>query len=418
MEHNLIIRQDHRSFLVYNGAMNQQHWINTILERGTENVIPNKDALTQVLSGNKKLNIYLGIDPTATHIHLGHAVPLRKLQAFAELGHNVYFLIGDFTALVGDTSDKNTERPVLTPEEIEKNFQTYKEQASKIVDFSKIKVVHNSDWLSKLNFGDVLSLTRHFSLNDFMSRELIRNRLTEGKRVGLAEVLYPIMQGYDSFHLDTDVQLGGTDQTFNMQAGRSLIKELKNKESFVLTNGFLVGTDGRKMSKSWGNAIWLDDEPNDIFGKVMSLKDDLIREYFTLATSLPLNEIEEIMSKFSDQPMALKKELARSIITELCGENEAREAAEHFAKTVQNKEAPEDVATVPVSEKSLAIAELFQILVNEGLIPSKTEGWRLHTQKALYLEGQPIETTTLELQEGENTLRIGKRKYLKIIVGA
>jgi tyrosyl-tRNA synthetase len=394
--------------------MNQQHWIDIILERGTENVIPSKAALTELLSGDKKLNIYLGIDPTATHIHLGHAVPLRKLQAFAELGHNVYFLIGDFTALVGDTSDKNTERPILTKEEIEQNFQTYKEQASKILDFSKVNVVHNSDWLSELKFGDVLSLTRHFSLNDFMSRELIRNRMNEGKRVGLAEVLYPIMQGYDSFHLDTDVQLGGTDQTFNMQAGRSLIKEMKKKESFVLTNGFLVGTDGRKMSKSWGNAIWLDDEPSDIFGKIMSIQDDLIREYFTLATSLPLSEIDEIMTKFASEPMQLKKELARNIITELCSAEDARSAEEHFAKTVQNKEAPEDVSTVPITNKTMAVAELFQILVNEGLIPSKTEGWRLHTQKALYLDGQPIEETSFTLQPGENTIRIGKRKYLKL----
>lgn len=393
--------------------MNQQHWITTILERGTENVIPQADALAKLLVGEKKLNVYLGIDPTATHIHLGHAVPLRKLQAFAELGHNVYFLIGDFTALVGDTSDKNTERPILTSEDIEKNFQTYKAQASKILDFSKIKVVHNSEWLSKFGFKDVLQLMQNFSLNDFISRELIKKRLNDGLRVGLPEVLYPIMQGYDSLHLDTDVQLGGTDQTFNMQAGRHLVKAKKGKESYVLTNGFLTGTDGRKMSKSWNNAIWLDDSAEEIFGKVMSIKDDLIREYFTLGTSVELSQIDKLLSEHSQSPMALKKMLAETIITELHNAEAAKEASTHFEKTVQNKEAPEDVAEITVSEKTMQITELFQILLNEKLISSKSEGWRLHAQKALYLEGKPIEDASFELK-AENTIRIGKRKYLKI----
>jgi tyrosyl-tRNA synthetase len=197
----------------------------------------------------------LGIDPTSTKLHLGRTVALRKLNEFAKLGHNVTFLIGDFTALVGDTSDKDSERPILTPEEIEENFKTYKKQAEKILDFSKIKVRKNSEWLSKLTYADVFKLKQQFSLNDFISRELIKKRLGEGKKIRLDETEYPIMQGYDSHFMDTDLQIGGTDQTFNMQAGRTLQKRLRNKESYILATEFLMGTDGRKMSKRWGNVI-------------------------------------------------------------------------------------------------------------------------------------------------------------------
>src|SRR3989338_8819835 len=258
--------------------------IDELLSRGVENIIPNKEKLRALLASGKKLNIYLGIDPTATQIHIGHAVPLRKLNAFAKLGHNVTFLIGDFTALIGDTSDKDTERPVLTIEQIEANFQTYKKQAEKILDFSNVTVRFNSEWLKDLKFAEIVKLCQHFSAGDFLGRELIKKRLSEGKKVGLHELLYPVMQGYDSYFMDTDIQLGGTDQTFNMQAGRTLQKDLRGKESFILSNEFLTGTDGRKMSKTWGNAIWLDDSPNDMFGKVMSIKDELIIEYFTLGT--------------------------------------------------------------------------------------------------------------------------------------
>jgi tyrosyl-tRNA synthetase len=205
------------------------HTIDDLLTTGVANIIPNSGALKKVLESGKKLNIYLGIDPTATTIHLGHAVPLRKLQAFAELGHHVTFLIGDFTTLIGDTSDKDTERPVLTSEQIQANFETYKSQAEKFLDFSKITVRHNSEWLKKLTFEDIIKLAQHFSAGEFTSRELIKKRLTDGKHVGLHEFLYPVMQGYDSYTLDTDIQLGGTDQTFNMQAGRILQKDLRGE---------------------------------------------------------------------------------------------------------------------------------------------------------------------------------------------
>jgi tyrosyl-tRNA synthetase len=315
--------------------------IDDILTRGVVNILPGKDLLKKELESGKKLNIYFGIDPTATRIHLGHAVGLRKLQALSDLGHHMTFLIGDFTALIGDTSDKDSERPILTPEEIESNWQMYKKQAEKVLDFSNITVRHNSEWLSKLTFSDIISLAQNFSVGDFVGRELIRKRLQDGKHVRLDETLYPVMQGYDSYFMDTDLQLGGADQTFNMQAGRVLQKNLRHKESFVLVTDYLLGTDGRKMSKSWGNAIWLEDEPNEMYGKVMSLKDDLIEQYFLLATELPTDEIEKYKEALNagENPKNIKQKLAFQIVTELYGENDAQKAEEFFEKTFQKGEA-------------------------------------------------------------------------------
>ncbi len=275
-------------------------------------------------------------------------------------------------------------------------------------------MVHNNNWLSRLNFSNLLSLTKYFSVNDFTSRELIRKRLKSGKRVGLPEMLYPIMQGYDSYHLNTDVQLGGTDQTFNMQAGRSLIKTLREKESFVLANGFLLGTDGRKMSKSWGNAIWLDDFPKDMYGKIMSVKDSLIEDYFILATSMPIGEIKKTIEE-TENPLALKKILANQILTELYDKESAQKAATHFKKTIQKKMAPQDVKTVNISAESLSISELIDLLVKAGIIKSKSQGRRLHKQNALYLEKESLIEEKIELKK-ENIFRIGKRRYFKVIV--
>ena len=385
-----------------------------LLSRGVANIIPNTQSLDQALSG-KKLNIYLGIDPTATKIHLGHAVVLRKLNEFAQLGHNVTFLIGDFTALIGDTSDKDTERPVLTPDEIKENFATYKEQAEKVLDFSKIKVVHNSEWLSKLTFEEIIKLTQHFSFGDFAGRELIKKRLSEGKKVGLHEALYPVMQGYDSYFLDTDIQIGGADQTFNMQAGRTLQKALRNKESFVLSTEYLTGTDGRKMSKSWGNAIWLNDEPSQMYGKVMSIKDDLIIEYFTLATNIPLEEIEKLKQKLEggENPIEIKKKLAFQIVSELYNKEEAEKAQSSFQSTVQNKEIPEDIPTAHLdAEKHLPISDL---LVELGLSTSKSEAKRLVEQGGVFVNEELISTPNQEIIPVDNMIiKAGKRNFVRI----
>jgi tyrosyl-tRNA synthetase len=389
--------------------------IEELLTRGVANIISSKNDLHKRLESDKKLNIYFGIDPTSTKIHLGHAVSLRKLQAFASLGHHVTFLIGDFTSLIGDTSDKDTERPVLTSEQIQENFQTYKKQAEKIVDFGKVKVVHNSDWLKKLSFEDIVKLTQHFSVGDFVGRELIRKRLSENKRVGLHEFLYPVMQGYDSYFLDTDLQIGGTDQTFNMQAGRTLQKDLRQKDSFVMTNVILEGTDGRKMSKSWGNAIWLDDSPEDMFAKVMAINDDLIIQYFTLATNMPVNDVTAIKKDLErgNHPMQIKKQLARHIVTELHTKNDADNAANKFEKRVQQKEQPDDMQTLYFLDTQTII----DVLIEAHFATSKSEARRLLEQGGVEVNGEKVTDPAALIvnlsKESKAIIQVGKRRFIK-----
>jgi tyrosyl-tRNA synthetase len=386
--------------------------IDELLTRGVANIIPDKEELKKLLESGKKLNIYLGIDPTATHIHLGHAVPLRKLQQFANLGHNVTFLIGDFTALIGDTSDKDSERPVLTKQQIEENFQTYKKQAEKILDFSKVNIRYNSEWLSPLKFDEIIKLCQHFSFGDFAGRELIAKRLKDKKPVGLHEALYPVMQGYDSYFMDTDVQVGGTDQTFNMQAGRALQKDLRGKQSFVLTNPFLEGLDGRKMSKTWGNAIWLDDTPNDMFRKAMAINDDLIVNYFTLATSLSTEDISKFESelKKGQNPINVKKKLAYQIVKELYDESAADEAQKEFEKTVQNKELPTIVPSfTPNSGASIAGT------ISQWGNFSGSEVKRLANQGGIEINGETIDNNQLDQIATPGTIiKVGKKTPFEV----
>lgn len=373
--------------------------IEELLTRGVTNIIPGKKELEAVLHSGKKLNVFLGIDPTATRIHLGHAVPLRKLQEFIELDHNVTFLIGDFTTKVGDSSDKESERPILTDTEIEQNWQTYKEQASKILDFSKARVVHNSDWLSKLNFSDVIKLCQQFTLNDYISREIMKKKLEKGVSIRLDEVLYPIMQGYDSYFMDTDVQLGGADQTFNMQAGRVLQKKIRNKESFVVVNPYLIGTDGRKMSKSWGNAIWLSDEPNEMYGKAMSIKDELIDEYFVLGTKVATPDLSN--------PLEAKKKLAFQIVSELHSVDAAKKAQEYFESTFQQKQTPQDIESKKVESRNIV-----DVLVETKLASSKSEAKRLIEQKGVRVNDQ-CSMINDQVKDGD-VVNVGARKFVKV----
>lgn len=385
-----------------------------LLTRGVASIVPGKKELAKALQ-EKKLNIYLGIDPTASRIHLGHAVSLRKLQEFVNLGHQVTFLIGDFTSLVGDTSDKESERPILTSEEINANFQTYKQQAEKLLDFNKVIVRQNSEWLAKLTFADIIKLTQNFSLNDFISRELIRKRLDEGKRIRLDEVMYPLMQGFDSYSMNTDLQIGGADQIFNMQTGRALQKNLRDKESYVLTTEFLLGTDGRKMSKSWGNAIWLDENADEMYGKVMSLHDDLIVSYFTLGTNIRMERVQDIEKKLKsgENPMKIKKELAFEIVKELHSEKDAEKAQEQFEQVFQKKD-------ISIAVQALVLsANLTQPILNvvmQTKVPeSKSDARRLIEQGAVEYDNKkctdPTERITFE--KGK-ILKIGKRHFFEV----
>jgi tyrosyl-tRNA synthetase len=385
--------------------------IDELLTRGVANIIPGKDELKKLLESGKKLNVYLGIDPTATHIHLGHAVPLRKLQQFADLGHNVTFLIGDFTALIGDTSDKDSERPVLTKEQIETNFQTYKKQAEKILDFSKVNIRYNSEWLRQLSLEDALKLSHNFSFGDFAGRELVAKRLKDKKHVGLHEAFYPMLQAYDSYFMDTDVQVGGTDQTFNMQAGRLLQKNLRDKESFVLANPFLEGTDGRKMSKTWGNAIWLDDNPNDMYAKAMAINDNLIVQYLTLATNFSLDEISKFENelKKGENPINIKKKLAHQIVKELHDEKSAAEAQQAFEQRVQNKEVPSEISMLPITGGMTAS----EVLIQGNFVESNSEAKRLIEQGGVTLNDKKITDPNSKAETG--VLKVGKNRFAKIV---
>ncbi len=389
------------------------HDIEELVTRGVANIIPQKVALEKLLESGKKLNIYMGIDPTATKIHLGHTVGLRKLGEFAKSGHNVTFLIGDFTALIGDTSDKDSERPSLSKEEIEENFRTYRKQAEKILDFSKVQVKFNSEWLKKLSFEDIVKLTQHFSAGDFTSRELVKKRLSEGKKVGLHEFMYPVMQGYDSYFMDTDIQVGGTDQTFNMQAGRTLQKDLRNKESFVLTTPILEGPDGRKMSKSYGNAIWLEDTPDDIYAKVMAIEDRLIITYFLLVTYVPAGKIEEYEERLKNEnPINIKKILAFEIVKELYSEKDANEAQGKFERTVQNKETPQESELFTFDISELPIIEL---LTKTKMANSNSHAKRLIEQGGVSINDKLIENSADFIKLDKVLfLKVGKRRVVKI----
>lgn len=380
--------------------------IEDVLTRGVTNIIPGKKELEKVLRSGKKLNIYLGIDPTATRIHIGNAVPIRKLQQFVELGHNVTFLIGDFTALIGDSSDKESERPRLTYEEIQENFKTYKAQASKILDFEKVRVKFNGEWLKKLNFVDVVKLCQHFSVGDFVSRELIRKRFDSGTKVGLHEFLYPVMQGYDSYFMDTDIQVGGADQTFNMQAGRALQKDFRNKETFVLVTGYLEGTDGRKMSKSWGNAIWISDTPDDMFGKVMSLHDDLIVQYFRNATKTSEDKIKEVEKrlKLGENPLNLKKELGLALVTEFHTKEAAGKARKSFEQTFQEKK---PTFNINVSLENTLAKTIVPFTPRNSMSSAK----ELIRQRAVDVNGKTISDPNFELTVGDE-IKVGDRIFL------
>lgn len=388
-----------------------------LLIRGIVNIIPSKTELEKLYKSEKKLNVYFGIDPTATNIHLGHAAILRKLQAFATLGHNVTFLIGDFTALIGDSSDKDSERPKLTKEQIENNFETYKKQAEKILDFGKVSVKHNSGWLSKLSYEEILKLKQIFSLNDFISRELIKKRLDDGKRIGLDETEYPIMQGYDSYFMDTDLQIGGVDQIFNMQAGRTLQKNLRNKESYILTVDYLMGTDGRKMSKTWNNAIWLTDEPVEMFRKVMAINDDQILNYFILATNLSTDQIPT-KDQISREPLTIKIKLAQQIVSELHSEDAGKNAALRFEKEVQGKDRT-SVHRVILSWTPASGASISNVLSKDlHIFNSDSEAKRVIEQGGTVVAGNVVKDPNIEFSKlttgNATTVDVGRKRFYTV----
>ncbi|MBN1258797.1 tyrosine--tRNA ligase [Candidatus Peregrinibacteria bacterium] len=384
-----------------------------LLTRGVEAVVP-ADLMQAKLKNKKKLRVYLGIDPTSTKIHLGNAVPLRKLRDFQNAGHEVIFLVGSFTALIGDTSDKDAMRKPLTPEEIEKNFHTYKEQASKILDFKKAKILYNGDWLGKLSFQNVVELAQHFTVQQMIQREMYQKRLKEDKPIGLHEFLYCLMQGYDSVHMEVDVEVGGNDQLFNMLAGRTLLKEYKDKEKVVVTTPLLEGTDGRKMSKTYGNTVNIEDEPKEMFGKLMSMADSLIIKYFTLCTDVPLKEIDEIDAalKKDMNPRDAKMRLAKEIVALYHGEEAGLEAEKQFTQVFSKHELPDDMPKFKLNGDR-NIVDLLELC---KLVASRTEAKRLIAEGAVKVDGEkvPDPSVAYRMEKGM-VIQVGKRRFARII---
>ncbi len=382
-----------------------------VLTRGVDEVIDRKN-LEKKLAGGKKLRVKLGIDPTSSNIHIGRAVVLWKLRQFQELGHKVVFIIGDFTGLVGDTSDKDAERPMLDEKQIKQNMKDYLKQAGKILDISKTETQYNSKWLKKLGFLEISKMADEFGLNEFISREVIAKRMKEGKRVSLREVLYPLMQGYDSVAVKADVELGGTDQRFNLLAGRSVQRLHGQEPQDILTMQLMEGTDGRKMSSSWNNVINVMDVPNDMFGKVMSVEDKLIVKYFQLATRIPLKEIGEIekMLKGGENPRHLKKRLAEEIVTLYHDKKAATAASSEFDRVFSNKEKPTDIQEMKVKSQNI-----IDLLVETKMSPSKSEARRLVQQGGVKLNDQVIKEwdAKLDIENGQ-ILQAGKRKFIKL----
>ena len=384
--------------------------IQELLTRGVEEIIE-KDQLETQLNGKKKLRVKLGIDPTSPNIHIGRAVVLWKLRAFQELGHKVVFIVGDFTGLIGDTSDKEAERPMLTEKEVARNLKTYFEQAYRILDKNKTEVHYNSKWLKKLGFAEIGRLADLFSLHEFEARENIARRLRTGKRVSLRELLYPLMQGYDSVAIKADVELGGTDQRFNLLAGRVIQPAYRQKPQNILTMTLMEGTDGRKMSSSWGNTINITAEPNDMFGKAMSIPDGLIKKYFTLATRVPLGEVEEIIQTTSN-PRDQKLRLAFEITKLYHGEKRANAAKEAFVAQFSKGELPAEIETRKFKPGQY---QLMVLLVEAGLASSKGEARRLFAQHGVRLDQKVVQDQEIMLDgKTEHLLQVGKRKYLRV----
>lgn len=386
--------------------------IQEILTRGVEEVFIKEDLEKQLYSG-KKLRIKLGIDPTSPNIHLGRAVPLRKMRAFQDLGHQVVLIIGDYTAKIGDPSDKLDKRPMLSDEQIKENLKTYLQQISLILKMDEVEVRYNSEWLKNMNFFEISKLFECFTVQQMSKRRNFKDRLDAGVDVFMVEFMYPALQGYDSVVVDADVELGGFDQLFNLKAGRIIQKKYGKKEQDIMTVSMLEGTDGRKMSSSWGNIISLLSSPEDKFGKVMSLRDDLILKYFLLATDLTTEKINEIEKDLKNgaSPMHYKKMLGREIVKLYHTEKEAFEAEESWNNIFSKKEIPENVPQYKVENGAL----LVDVLLGQKLISSKSEFRRLVDGGAItnLNTKEKIEEPLFLAKEG--VYKIGKKNFIKII---
>jgi tyrosyl-tRNA synthetase len=388
-----------------------------LLKRGVAEVIVESELL-KLLESGKPLRLKQGFDPSCPDIHLGHVVGLRKLSQFQKLGHRVVLIVGDWTAQIGDPSGVSATRTMLSAVEVKANAQTYMNQFFKVVDKEKTEVRWQSEWFGKFGLEDVIKLTSKFTVAQFLAREDFAKRYNAGRPIAITELLYPLLQAYDSVAIEADVEFGGTDQKFNCLVGRELQQMMGQRPQQVFLMPLLIGTEGsQKMSKSLGNYIGVDEPPNEIYGKVMSIPDNLIVDYLELVTDVPDKEIADFKEQMADQsvnPMIIKKRLAQEIVKQFHSNQAAREAEEHFARVIQRGEVPEEVVTLrtSVGNKSTLTAELTEA----GLTKSRSEARRLLAQGAIEIDGKPI-TEDLEITQIKkgSIIKVGKRRFAQIV---
>lgn len=386
--------------------------IDELLTRGVVEVIVREDLKRKLMSG-ERLRVKLGIDPTSPDIHIGRSIPILKLKDFEELGHQVVLIVGDFTGQIGDTSDKDSERPMLDKKVINHNKKSYFDQVGKIIDITKAELHYNSTWLSKLSYGDIGEHANQFSVADFIARENITKRMKSGTRVSLREVLYPLMQGYDSVAVKADVELGGTDQKFNVLAGRPLQEWYGQEPQNIVLGPLIHGLDGRKMSSSWGNTINLTTPPADMYGKAMSMADTEIVNYLTVVTRMPLAQIDMVSQSLSAgmNPRDAKMILAHELVRMYHGEQAAVAAEALFVATFQNKTIPDDVVSITVAE----IADIAVALVKKQVVASKSELTRLFTSGSVRNAETGEKVGELaDITKHSIVLKIGKRRFVRI----
>lgn len=394
-----------------------------IIQSGTAQIVP-ESALLEKLKKGKSLNVKLGVDPTAPDIHLGHAVPLRKLRAFQDLGHRVTLIIGDGTALIGDPSGRNSTRPQLTSEQVKANAQTYVDQAFKILDPEKTTLEYNSKWLLSLDMEGLLALASNFTVARILERDDFHNRYTSNQPISLHEFLYPIMQAYDSVVIDADVEIGGTDQLFNLLAGRELMEKKGMEPQVCLTLPLLEGTDGvQKMSKSYGNYIGLTDEPADMFGKVMSIPDELMVKYYRLASTCSVDEVDEIergLAADELHPNKVKRALARNIVAAYYDEAAAEAAEGQFDRVFKQHEMPDDIPEyeADLTPNDEGLVYLAKLLADTGLAASAGEARRLIDGGGVKVNGEPVAAKSYNVAPdmlAGAVLQVGKRKFVKLV---
>lgn len=398
--------------------------VGDFLDRGVERIYPSREFLEAKMKRGEPLSMYLGIDPTGPTLHMGHAIVLKKLREFQKLGHKVILLIGDFTGMIGDPTDKLSARKQLTKEEVLENSRLYQKQASIFLDFSgsnKAELKYNSAWLSKMNFGDVINLASKMTVDQMLKRDMFAKRMEENKPVFIHEFLYPLMQGYDSVAMDVDGEIGGNDQTFNMLTGRDLMKEMLGKEKFVITMKLLADSSGKKMGKTENNGISLADSAEEMYGKVMSWTDGMIVSGFELCTDVLMDDIDAIKKDLESgaNPRDAKMRLAREIVTVYHGAASAKQAEENFINTFTKGGVPEDIKSVKVPVNT----PLVDVLLREGIVSSKTEFRRLYDEGAITIletgskipspESGADQSAIIKIDKSA-TYKIGKRRFLKI----